>query len=109
MDVRIAYAVNLDKVPEKVSDMLHTVEILKANRLVITAAQLLEFGNYKMASSLIEDARQVLAKADRALGEAQMILDGYTQAVEEEQQPAIMENAPQNESIPQRTGDLDAD
>ena len=77
MDVRITYAVDLDKVPEKVADMLSELEISKAVRMVRLATEMIDLGHYEMGATLIQKARQALGKADTGLAEAQMILNGY--------------------------------
>ena len=91
MDVRISYAVNLDKVPEKVEEMLNEVDVRKAGQMVTLAMQMLELGHYDMGSTMIDEARQMLAKADRQLTDAQMILNGYTNAKKEPEAPTIPE------------------
>lgn len=101
MEVRIGRSVDLDTVPDKVVDMLQEIDILKANHLCKLAIEMLQLGHYAVGSTLIDDARQVLAKADRGLTEAQMILKGYEQA----KQPTVA-----NESdVVDSTGEADAD
>ena len=99
MDVRIAYAVDLDRVPEKVEEMLNEVNIRGAAHMVTLAMEMLELGHHDMASTLIEGARQALAKADRALVESQMILSGYSKAKEE----------PEKTDLADSTGESDVD
>ena len=83
MDVRIAYAVELDSVPDKVEEMLGQIEMRKPNQMIDLAIDMLDLRYHDMASTLIEEARQALAKADRRLAEAQMILSGYIDAKKE--------------------------
>ena len=80
MDVRLGYSVGLDSVPDKVADMLNELNLHKPGHLVELAMHMIELGHHEMASTLIDEARQSLAKADRALTESQMILDGYIDA-----------------------------
>ena len=91
MDVRISYAVNLDKVPEKVVDMLSELEISKAVRMARLATEMIDLGHCEMGAILIEKARQALGKADLGLTETQMILNGYIKAKEEPEAPTIPE------------------
>ncbi len=101
MDVRIAYAVNLDNVPEKVEEMLNEIDIRKAAQMVTLAMEMLELGHHDMGSTLIEEARQALAKADRKLTDAHMILNGYTEAKKDPE--------PERSDVADSTGEPDAD
>ena len=83
MDVRIGYSVNLDKVPEKVADMLSEISLEKAAHLAALAAEMIALGRHEVGLSLIEGSRKELANIDRSLNEAQMILSGYQSAKEE--------------------------
>ena len=83
MDVRIGYSVNLDKVPEKVADMLSEISLDKAAHLASLAAEMISLGRHEVGLSLIEGSRKELANIDRSLNEAQMILSGYQSAKEE--------------------------
>ena len=83
MEVRIAYATDLDNIPDKVEEMLGEIEIRKPNQMVSLEMEMLDLGYNEMASTLIEEARRALAKADRGLAEAQMILGGYIEAKKE--------------------------
>ena len=96
MDVRITYAVDLDKVPEKVADMLMDVDKHKAGHLIDLAVHMIELGHHDMGSTLIDDARKKLAIADRKLTEAQMILSGYTDAKKEPEEPVAPTPEPAN-------------
>jgi len=87
MDVRISYAVKLDSVPEKVEEMLNEVDVRKAAQMITLAMEMLELGHHDMGSTLIDEARQILSKADLGLTEAQMILNGYIKAKEEPEAP----------------------
>ena len=89
MDVRIGYSVELDKVPEKVADMLGDLSLQKAGHLMEMATQMIELGHHETGLSLIEDCRVKLASIDRALNESYMILSGYATAKEQpEVEPA---------------------
>ena len=83
MDVRIGYSVDLDKVPEKVADMLSEVSLHKAGHLAALAAEMIALGRHEVGLSLIDGSRNELAIIDRRLNEAQMILTGYQSAKEE--------------------------
>ena len=83
MNVRIAYAVDLDDVPLKVQEILHAIKSPKAIRLVSLAAELLELGHCDMCCTLLDEARKTLAQMDGSLSEAQMILEGYKGAKKE--------------------------
>ena len=80
MDVRIGYSVDLDNVPDKVADMLMDIDTHKAGHLVDLAMHMIELGHHEMGLILVEDARKALSDADRCLGEAHMILSGYSTA-----------------------------
>ena len=69
--------------PQKVQEMLHELKIGKANHMVTLALEMLELEHYEVGSTLLDDARKMLAKADRALSEAQMILSGFSNAKKE--------------------------
>jgi hypothetical protein len=83
MDVRIGYSVNLDKVPEKVADMLSEISLDKAAHLASLAAEMIALGRHEVGLSLLEGSRKELANIDRSLNEAQMILSGYQSAKDE--------------------------
>lgn len=83
MDVRIGYSVNLDKVPEKVADMLSEISLEKAAHLAALAAEMIALGRHEVGLSLLEGSRKELAAIDRSFSEAQMILSGYQSAKEE--------------------------
>ncbi len=83
MDVRIGYSVDLDKVPEKVADMLSEVSLHKAGHLASLAAEMIALGHHESGLSLLESSRKELATIDRGLSEAQMILTGYQSAKEQ--------------------------
>jgi hypothetical protein len=85
MDVRIGYSVDLDKVPEKVADMLSEISLHKAGHLASLAAEMIALGRYEVGLSLLEGSRKELAAVDRSFSEAQMILSGYQSAKEEPQ------------------------
>jgi len=111
MDVRITYAVDLDKVPEKVADMLSELEISKAVRMARLATEMIDLGNHKMGIVLIEKARQSLSAADRCLSDAQMILGGYADAKTPTEPPdAPVKGQPEPPDAPVKTtgeGDVD--
>ena len=101
MDVRIAYATDLENIPDKVEEMLGEIEVSKPNQMVALAIEMLSIGYNEVASTLIEEARQSLAKADRGLAEAGMILNGYIDAKKE---PEVEES-----DVVDSTGEPDAD
>lgn len=80
MDVRIGYSVDLDKVPEKVADMLSEVSLHKAGHLAALATEMIALGRHEVGLSLLEGSRKELAAIDRSFSEAQMILSGYNSA-----------------------------
>lgn len=98
MDVRIGYSIDLDKVPDKVADMLGELSLHKAGHLIELAMYMIELGHHEMGTTLIDDARKALSDVDRRLGEAQMILGGYN-ATKNKKEP----------EVPTTTGDEDVD
>jgi hypothetical protein len=91
MDVRIGYSVELDKVPEKVADMVSKISLDKAAHLATLAKEMIALGRHEVGLSLIDDSRNELAIIDRSLSEAQMILSGYQSAKD---RPEPQENMP---------------
>ena len=82
MDVRIGYSVDLDKVPDKVADMLGELSLHKAGHLMELAMHMIELGHHEMGLTLIDDTRKMLSEVDRGLSEAHMILSGYNSAMD---------------------------
>ena len=80
MDVRIGYSVDLDKVPEKIADMLNEISLHKAGHLIELAMHMIELGHHDMGLSLIDDSRKALSEIDRSLNEAHSILTGFNSA-----------------------------
>jgi len=77
MDVRISYGIALDKVPDKIIDLLNRFDASEISDLVYFARQLMETSNVEMSDALLEQARLKLAELDRLLNDSQMILKGY--------------------------------
>ena len=96
MNVRIGYSVDLDKVPEKISDMLNEIRLHKAGHLIEMAMHMIELGHCEIGLTLIDDSRKMLSEVDKSLHEAQSILIGFNEA---KKQPEPMD----------KTGDEDAD
>ena len=98
MNVRIAYGVELDSVPDKVIEMLNEYDLQNINELINISKMLLKIDsdNSETASSLIDQARQNLAKQDRILQDAQMILKGYISTLETQE---VSKPNPTNESV----------
>ena len=82
MDVRIAYGIDLNSVPDKIIDMLGRVDVSDAAALVDLATDLLNTSNPEMADALIDQARIKLATLDRVLNDCQLILKGYLGALQ---------------------------
>ena len=87
MNVRIGYSVGLDKVPEKITEMLDKISMHKAAHLMDLAMHMIELGHHHMGATLLDDSRKVLAEIDQGLNEAQSILKGYLGALETEETP----------------------
>ena len=88
MDVRISYGIALDKVPDKIVDLLNRFDATEINDLVYFARQLIETSNVEMGDALLEQARLKLSALDRLLNDSQMILKGYINAKNPESQEA---------------------
>ena len=86
MDVRISYGIALDKVPDKIIDLLNRFDASEISDLVYFARQLMETPNVEMSDALLEQARLKLAELDRLLNDSQMILKGYINAKNPESQ-----------------------
>ena len=80
MDVRISYGIALDKVPDKIMQLLSKFDATEISDLVYFARQLLETSNVEMSDALLEQARLKLTALDRLLNDSQMILKGYIDA-----------------------------
>jgi hypothetical protein len=89
MNVRIAYGVELDSVPDKVADMLEEFNPTEPSQLIDICGQLLRIdpANSETVSALIDQARQSLASEDRILQDAQAILNGFINAANSEEPP----------------------
>jgi len=111
MDVRISYGIAIDKVPEKVADILSELEISKVVRMTRLATEMIDLGNHKVGIALIEKARQSLSAADRCLSDAQMILSGYDDAKTPTKPPAASaKGQPEPPAAPVKTtGEENAD
>jgi hypothetical protein len=88
MDVRIAFGVDLESVPDRVSDIIREINVHQINRLVDMACELIELStdNVEMSVDLLEQARIKLAFLDKTLNDSQMILRGFINAKKEEPQ-----------------------
>ena len=80
MDVRISHSVNLDKVPDKVADMLNDIHLHKASHLIELAMHMIELGHHEVGLTFIDNSRKMLSDIDRCLSESHMILGGYINA-----------------------------
>ena len=84
MDVRISYGINIDKVPEKVHELLNNAsgDVSKLLETFDLILQLMEMDkeNMEMAYKLLDQLRVKLASIDRVANDSQMILKGYLEA-----------------------------
>jgi len=87
MDVRISYGTDINKVPEKILDMLDEFDTYEANKFVDISKQLIELSNLEVSYTLLEKARRKLASLDRLLNDAQMILEGFVSAKTQPEKP----------------------
>ena len=87
MDVRISYGINIDEVPSKLVNLLHSADSVNgdASGAISLAINILMSSddNIEMAEKIIEQARTKLASVDRVLNDAQMIMAGYVRAKQE--------------------------
>ena len=88
MNVRISYGIALDKVPDKIMELLNKFDATEISDLVCFARQLVETSNIEMSDVLIEQARLKLAALDGLLNDSQMILKGYIGAKNPENKEA---------------------
>jgi hypothetical protein len=100
MDVKIAYGINIEKVPETVAQLIDDVNVNEIEQTLSIVCRLLRMSsnNSSTAVVLLEEARIKLGAVDRAVSDAHMILKGYSAATEE----------PKNQTQAQG-GDTDAD
>jgi hypothetical protein len=82
MDVRISFGVDLDSVPDRIVDMLASMDVNGAAKMIDLVVEVLRTSNPDMADRLIDQARAKLADLDRVLSDSQMILKGYLSAIE---------------------------
>ena len=80
MNVRIGYSVDLDKVPDKIADMLNEIQLHKASHLIEMAMHMIELGHCEIGLTLIDDSRKMLSEVDKTLHESQSILTGFNDA-----------------------------
>ena len=82
MDVRISYGVDINKVPEKIIEMLHASSNVDIHNLVSIARELVELSedNIGMAIEIVTQARMKLASIDRSLNDCEMIMRGFVSA-----------------------------
>lgn len=87
MKVRIAYAVDLDEVPEKVAELVALANMkitMQTRALERIEALLLDGQNTDISLQTIDQVRMELASADQGLSDAVSILTGY---IETKNQP----------------------
>ena len=89
MDVRIGYSVDLDKVPDKIADMLNEIQLHKASHLIELAMHMIELGHHDMGLTLIDDSRKMLSEIDKSLHEAHQILVGFNNANKQPDEPDV--------------------
>ena len=87
MDVRISYGIEIEKVPERVNELISEIDIGEIGQAVDLVCQLLALSNVEMAEKLIEQARIKMGEIDRILNDSQMILKGYVNTKAQEEQP----------------------
>jgi len=78
--VKIAFTVDLDEVPDRISSLIREAEAslnTVALRLERSAAEVAEKGNVKAASDIVNDARISLMGVDLRLEDCQSLLASY--------------------------------
>ena len=79
MDVRIAYGISLDKVPEKIATMIADIDIAEIEKILDIVCRLIDLSDENVSTSidLLDQARLKLSSIDRAMNDCQMMLKGY--------------------------------
>ena len=104
MDVKIAYGVDIEEIPEKIREMMSKCnrELTVAANMCQLAANLLGQGEYyvEAASALCDDTRKKIGSIDRMLNDSGMILGGFTNYKDKQDEPT-------QETPPERETDVD--
>ena len=94
MDVRIAYGISLDDVPEKIATMIGDLRVVEVEQILDIVSRLIELSddNVSVAIDLLDQARLRLSSLDRSITDCQMMLKGYestkkTDEVEVKEEP----------------------
>ncbi len=79
MDVRIAYGISLDEVPDKIAAMVADIDIAEIDQILDIVSRLITLSDENISTSidLLDQARLKLSSIDRAMGDCQMMLKGY--------------------------------
>ena len=96
MKVRISYGVELDEVPSKVADMVNhaAAELEQMAADLRSSAGMLGVDNSMMqngAVQMMHHVRVSISDADSVLNDAQCIMTGYIDALEEQHNPPVPE------------------
>ena len=101
MDVKIAYGVPIEEVPKKVKELIDKCngELANAANICKLAANLLSQGDayVESAVTLCEDARGKIGSVDRILSDSGMILGGFINYKEKQDEPT-QESQPERET-----------
>ena len=86
MNVRMSYSTELEKVPEKVAEMMEKPDklLIDNSRKIDLICDVLQESNGKYSATavqMIDELRLVLSQVDQELMECQQILEGYVQAI----------------------------
>ena len=92
MNVRLSYSTELEKVPEKVAEMMEKPDklLIDNSRKIDLICDVLQESNGKYSATavqMIDELRLVLSQVDQELMECQQILEGYVQAIAPEPPP----------------------
>ena len=99
MKVRISYGVELEEVPSMVADMVNqaAAEFEQLVADLKSSAGMLGVDNSMMhngAVQMIDHVRLKISETDSTLNDAQSIMTGYINAMEEQHNPPVPEMAP---------------
>jgi len=102
MNVRISHGIELNKVPQKLTELLE-----KPDKILIDSSRKLDLivdlmnesdGRYCGTSlEMLDEMRQQLAQADQLLLECQGMLEGYVQATTPSPEPAVIPQVEQQQ------------
>tara|TARA_R100001082_G_scaffold99351_1_gene68018 strand:+ start:452 stop:754 length:303 start_codon:yes stop_codon:yes gene_type:complete len=100
MRVRVAYAIDLEGVPQKVCSLLSELDLVSLSKLNdLTHTDLLEKGNVPSALARLQEIRDTLVKVDQRAEDCINILIGYQRYLSGAEDPPIEGDDPTDEDL----------